>query len=367
MITKIYADNFACLTNFTFQPKPGMNLLVGDNGSGKTWLFFLMASLRYLVIESKGVITFPRRFLTRWEKRTQQRFGVVMETQEGRVLEWDVVLEFDGSSDLPIIEHETVKARGQVVAEYDGRKSSLTLQGKDVPIPYQLESSLLSLRIDHPDLHAVRRLIEEWGLLKPLTESMQSTSTAPRSLNASGTNLPSSYRRALEVHQSSVPVLHERMSEIIPGFSHFSLEPLGAGEIKLIAQVSPKDMPLDGSYALGLEELSDGQRALAVLYHFIISFGRPGASMWIDEPDAHVSLRELQPWLQQVTRTVEERHLQAFIISHSPEVIDCLAADTAWLFERIDGGPTRVRPLPVDLDGGLKASEQLARGWTDAA
>ena len=65
-----------------------------------------------------------------------------------------------------------------------------------------------------------------------------------------------------------------------------------------------------------------------------------------------------------LTRAVEDPGARAFIVSHNPAVIDYLAADHAWLFERDDGGPVRVRPLPIDRDSGLKASEQLARGWT---
>ena len=55
---------------------------------------------------------------------------------------------------------------------------------------------------------------------------------------------------------------------------------------------------------------------------------------------------------------------EVVIASHNPEVIDYLAADSVWLFEREEGGPAHVRPLPIEPDSGLKASEQLQRGWT---
>ena len=86
-----------------------------------------------------------------------------------------------------------------------------------------------------------------------------------------------------------------------------------------------------------------------------------------DEADNFVSLRELQPWLHGLRRATEDEGAQALIISHNPEVIDYLAAEDAWLFERDDGGPSRTRPLPLETDSGLKASEQIARGWLRGA
>jgi predicted ATPase len=104
-----------------------------------------------------------------------------------------------------------------------------------------------------------------------------------------------------------------------------------------------------------------------LLYFVESSFRRSGRVMGFDEPDNYVSLRELQPWLQRLTRTVEDDASQVFVASHNPEVIDYLATNDAWLFERTDGGPASVRPLPIDPDSMLKASEQIARGLTDAA
>jgi hypothetical protein len=50
------------------------------------------------------------------------------------------------------------------------------------------------------------------------------------------------------------------------------------------------------------------------------------------------------------------------LISQHPEVIDVLASERPLLFERIDGGPVRVRTNIFQRDSGLHASEQLLRG-----
>ena len=47
----------------------------------------------------------------------------------------------------------------------------------------------------------------------------------------------------------------------------------------------------------GFDQLSDGQRALIVLYSLIRLTNDRRVSLFIDEPDNYLSLREIQPWL----------------------------------------------------------------------
>jgi len=119
------------------------------------------------------------------------------------------------------------------------------------------------------------------------------------------------------------------------------------------------------SYSVDFDELSDGQRALMVLYALLEGFEAATGCLLLDEPEAHVGLPEVQPWLVALDRRIED-HGQVFVISHHPEVIDYLAAAEPFLFERPDQGPARVRQVMFDRDSGLPASTQLARGLDDA-
>jgi hypothetical protein len=53
------------------------------------------------------------------------------------------------------------------------------------------------------------------------------------------------------------------------------------------------------------------------------------------------------------------------LVSHNAEVIDYLAADSAFVVKRPGGGHARVEPLAVDRTSGLRASELMARGLWD--
>lgn len=118
------------------------------------------------------------------------------------------------------------------------------------------------------------------------------------------------------------------------------------------------------TYDVYFDELSDGQRALIALYTLLEGVVPGHGCLLLDEPEAHVGLAEVQPWLVELDEKFENAG-QVFVISHHPEVLDYLAASQPMLVERPDGGPARARLAQFDRDSGLTASQQLARGLPD--
>jgi len=148
------------------------------------------------------------------------------------------------------------------------------------------------------------------------------------------------------------------LREAFPGFRNLRFQRWG--ETRALRATFQDDK--DRSFELGLGELSEGQRVLAILYAAIASLVHGDAMICFDEPDNFVSLPEIQPWLQALRDALAERGGQAMIISHHPEVMDYLALDAVWWFERPAGGPARVRPFESDGDSPLKLSEIVVRG-----
>jgi ABC-type glutathione transport system ATPase component len=117
-----------------------------------------------------------------------------------------------------------------------------------------------------------------------------------------------------------------------------------------------------------LNELSDGQRALLVLYTILHAVARQASLLVFDEPDNFVAQAEIQPWLSSLREAVvSSRRGTLLVISHHPEVIDYLAPDQALYLWRGEDGPARVRELEVDREQGLSASEWLKLGMGDVA
>ena len=88
-------------------------------------------------------------------------------------------------------------------------------------------------------------------------------------------------------------------------------------------------------------------------------------SLFIDEPDNYLSLREVQPWLAQAVDACGETLEQAVIISHHPNTIDYLAGAKGRWFSRDGEGPVRVGNEPKASTDGLLLSEAIARGWEE--
>jgi len=112
-----------------------------------------------------------------------------------------------------------------------------------------------------------------------------------------------------------------------------------------------------------LSELSEGQRCLLALYmilHFLIAKGH---TVFIDEPDNFISLREIQPWLLAAEKTVEDHGGQLILISHHPEILNQWASQHGLRFFREDNGHSRTEKFKPDPKGDLQPSELIARGW----
>ena len=123
----------------------------------------------------------------------------------------------------------------------------------------------------------------------------------------------------------------------------------------------------DEAHEYGFRELSEGQRALVVLYA-ITCLAMEGTALFIDEPVNYVGLREIQPWLISLADACGDSLPQAVLCSHHPEVIDYLGGERGVLLWRDGLSPTRLESVAEALestnrDTPLRLSQLMARGW----
>lgn len=121
--------------------------------------------------------------------------------------------------------------------------------------------------------------------------------------------------------------------------------------------------PSGGTIDYGFDYLSDGQRALIALYSLILLTDDRRVSLFIDEPDNYLSLREIQPWLAQAIERCGESLEQVTVVSHHPVILDYMAGARGRWFYRDGDGPVRVADEPKATVDGLTISETIARGW----
>jgi len=174
-------------------------------------------------------------------------------------------------------------------------------------------------------------------------------------------DLPDWYRYLATSDPDGIVRFRDSLREAMPAFLtlRFSTEDDGVRRLRLdFSSPEPEKQP-----PFSLHELSDGQRCLIALYmilHFLIAKGH---TVFLDEPDNFISLREIQPWLLAAEDAVEESKGQLILISHHPEILNYWAREYGLLFSREENGHARIKPYREVADTGLDPAETIARGW----
>ena len=368
MITRIYADNFRCLVNFEFQPER-LNLLLGENGSGKTTLFEVLARIRDLVVDGRSVADLFAFQKTVWDSRETQSFELEVAGLGGvflyRLEVWYPPQEI---SQPPRVKAETLLFDGRPLFRYlDGQAHLFDDDHKPGAVfPFKPARSFLpNLETQDSKLQWFKQFLARvhifqfnpW-VLDPFSQRDDGF------LSANGSNFVSWLRYLSQEQPEAKLECERRLAEIIPGFLRFKFRTAGDRKFLLADFVRRSGE----EYQVGLLNLSEGQRILAILYSVLYGLlgstqdSGPPPVLCFDEPENFISLAEVQPWLQELRDLVEEKSGQTLLISHHPEVIDYLAVDSAFRFERPNGDLTKVDSWIPDPGLIMKPSEILVRG-----
>ncbi|WP_437872647.1 AAA family ATPase [Sorangium sp. So ce363] len=364
MIERIYLDNIRTFVNFEWRPGP-LAILLGANGAGKTALLDVLRGLQaFLLGEASSVEAFPGTSRTRWDQRPQQtveldirgnggtyRYRLVVEHHErepGKNRVGSETLRYD---DRPLVEFADGELRlfGDEGAAGPRLKAKGTRSGVGAIEPGD----------DNRLLTWFKQWVFELWLLRPDPRAMRAHVETPAAewLAFDLLNFGAWYLRYLTAKPGSMFKATIALGRVLPGFLELH-ERLGYLHARFGDDTASESFRFD--------ELSDGQRALIALYVLRYAVAGPGKTLLIDEPDNYVSLREIQPWLTEMTDlALGKSGPQVWIISHHPEVLNLLAVDFGWRFFRDGTGPTRVERFQPAT--GLDPAETVARGWEDDA
>jgi len=365
MLTRLYVDNFRCLVNFELK-LDRLNLLLGENGSGKTTVFDVLRRLQGFVVGRHDVATaFSTNHLTRWSQSNVQKFQLNLQVDDS-VYAYSLEIKHDRNSRSQEVTHEKLLRDDDLLLETRIHKGYVHADhgpGWEVR-PGNVGLSNIFFLKGRPELKRLTRFhecIAGMMVLRPLPAMMGSESNAKESwLAPDACNFASWLRYLKKDHPENIKELEQQLCEVIPGFDAFS--PQKAGEDTEVLKVLLRNAEDDKSLPYNFSELSDGQRQLILLYSLLYGVKGEGYCLFLDEPDNYVALREIQPWLMALHDACGNEISQAVLISHHPEIMDYLASSAGRWFERQDDGRVQVQDAPQPV-GGLKISETVARGW----
>ncbi len=360
MLTRILADNFRALANFEFRPGNPC-LLLGDNGSGKSSLVEVLALTSDLIARGRSTADLFRGTQTRWDTRDAQRFELDVEVEQGA---FRYALEIQHPPDRfgpPTIRSEVVVCDGETLYRFADRNVFLQTDRDKTSVNFPFQSSqsyLAHVETRSSRLGWFKAFIEGVSIIQPNPFAMEATSKHDLPVLWRYCQNLASFFAFLNNERPDVrSALETRLREVIPGFRNFVLKRMGEEKLLLVSFGNEHQQ----THELGLLDLSEGQRVLIALYAALYGMLSATALLCFDEPDNFVALAEVQPWLQALRDTLDERGGQAIVVSHHPEVIDYLALDSAWRFER-PTGPVVARPLDLGSHPGLRPSEIIVRG-----
>lgn len=366
MLTRIYADNFRCLVNFELK-LDCLTLFMGPNGSGKTSVFEVLRRVQqFMAGDCKVQQAFPYRELTRWQSRGEQRFELDLQV-EGSLLHYLLLVDHQEGGTRCRVKEESLTEEGKPL--FLNRNGEVRLfrdnytAGPIYPYDWTLPAMAgVQAAHDNKKLIAFRKQIANFVIAGISPSQMESHSQAEENrLTPKMENFVSWYRRLAQENLGSMMDLFKELKDVLPGFLSFSLKDVGEDAKGLKVLFDHPEVPRK-SLSYDFSELSDGQRVLIALYTLIHGLKDEGLTLFLDEPDNYVALREIQPWLSTLNDACGESFEQAVLISHHPEIINSLGASKGRWFERTLAG-VRVSNEPLKATEGLELSETIARGW----
>jgi predicted ATPase len=364
MLTRLYIDNFRCFVNFEYRPEQ-KQLLLGVNGSGKSSLLGAIRDLKQFVKGDENPFTQSTR--TRWQDKPLQVFEIdaLLDKQK---YEYRLEIQFAPDTREMSVSIERLKVSGETVFELANGELRFFLSNIKRALAVPMQAAKSSLHLSQLSNAHVRRFVEWMESIHCFSIDAypgvmaESADSEEREPDFELDNLAGWYRYLVQAYPVENVGFLNSMKEVLNGFQALRFSSGERGVRELLGDFTA---PGKKSVGYAIAELSEGQRCLLGLYmilHFKIAKGN---TIFIDEPDNFVSLREIQPWLLAAEGAVEDSHGQLILVSHHPEILNQWAIEHGLRFFREENGHVRTEKFKADPDGNLQPSELIARGWED--
>lgn len=370
MFKRIYVDNYRCFVNFDL-PLNEITLLLGRNGTGKTSLLDVIFALRELLCGKAKISDpniFSNRTLTAWQTNGNQVLEVDVAVHND-LLRYRIEIDHDHSKGQARISKEVLSSEnGQPLFLFGNGDVHLFRDDHSRGSEYSADWTESALAMVAPRdrntrLTAFLDFIRSVVVCDLYPANFEhETARHDLMLARDARNFASWYRHLKLEQPGRVESLRSTLKQEIDGFDGIRLP-----KVDMNTRAFVMDFQAFGKkFSLGLDQVSDGQRALTALYAIVHLSAGLRYTLFLDAPENYLALAEIQPWLMDLSEMCGCDIPQAVICSHHPELIDFLGhAHGVSLSRDVSGAAKWSRVSEADPIGGspLKLSELVARGW----
>lgn len=370
MITRFYVDNYKCLVNFEYKPQP-LELIIGANGSGKSTVFEALDKVRRFLAGENIDDVFETSDRTVWNDKYDTTFELDAVSGADEI-SYRLNLHISHYGIWPTEEDLTINGKKLLETRYE-QNATFTSDSVEGYVPFLWlayvppGSKPTNLPEDYTSMNLFQ--VKKWKerlesvffcrLNPPLMSSAIGKAISRPQIDLS--DFASFYLFLLQQKQGKIFEMFPYLRDVINGFDSFAIQEdfeKGRRELQVLFNQPRKDL------RLLFDQLSDGQRALIVLYTLLFGVLEENTTLVIDEPENYISLAELQPLIVLMEERIREHGGQILLISHSPEFINMLTDQgRCTRFYRENNGHTRLEAFQPDSE--LTAAEIVARGWED--
>ena len=358
MLKRLYIHNYKCLTNFNIYFEE-LTLLLGANGCGKSAVFEVVGKLRDFIRGDAQVgELFSPTDLTHWSIKPEQHFELEIDIPGGRYF-YRLVIEHAPERRFTRVMREELLFNDKPLFAFEDGEVQIYRDDYSKGPTYSFDSghsALAPVTTSYPKLYVFRNQVRRFVTLSLEPKRIRSGSDFDTDrLSDSGENFASWYQGRLQEDPRRVFEAMDHLHDVLPGFVDLRLVQKGSDYRELQAKFS--SVGVESSSIYRFDQLSDGQRALIVLYLLLFA-DDTGRTLFLDEPDNYITLPELQPWFAELEDGCGDTLPQTILISHHPEAIDFLSDKAVWLGRDLE---SHTRILDVKNDTMLKISELYAQ------
>jgi len=371
MITRLYADNYCCLSAFTLTLDK-MSVLMGPNGSGKTTVLKLLERLREFILgKETSVRLFPEECLTRWEARTVQTFELDLKLDQGLYTYRISISHAREQANNKVIE-ESLKCDGKLLFQMDEEHIQLYNdrheRGPVLQTDWHVSGiSRIQERPDNRKLIGFRKALEMAFIVAPVPDNISAVAQSKEPVDMPRMDCYNFSDWLKNVLTAQPELMREAECQLkegaIPGLIAFKALPSGDASI-LKCAIKTGNSKND----FRIDELSSGQLAMVVLETVAAVVNERRGTLLVDEPGNFLALSEIQPLLTRLQDGAMEDRFQVITTAHHPIAVNLLAAAHGIWLERDAAGPTRAFKVRVQDDVntgemGISIAELIERGW----